>query len=484
MLEYLKANWFQSLMILNYIIAFITAIFIILHNRNPTTTLSYILSLVLLPFVGLLIYFFFGQEYRKDKMFQRKKVFDSQIIKKWERKLLIPEEKLDEYEAAFLDANVNVVKILQNNQKKPLMFGNDIKILLNGDEKFEALFEDIKNAKKHIHLEYYILKFEKIGEKLIDLLCEKAKEGVKVRIIYDYVGSQIKKKGRQKLEQHGIEIYAFMQVWFPNLTRKLNYRDHRKIVIIDGEIGYVGGINICDEYVNSINNHFWRDTHLRIRGNTVKSLQSHFLLMWNFVSEQEIEIIDEFFPEMENCGEVAAQVAVSGPDSNYPHIMQAIFTAITTAEESILITTPYFIPNEEIYTALITAARRGVEVKIIIPKENDSWAAKYASTSYIESLLEAGIQFYFYTKGMVHAKTMVIDNDLSIVGTSNMDYRSFEINFEVIVLVYNKSVSQQMIQIFEDDIKDCEEVVYKQWIERPLSKKLKESFCRLWAPLL
>lgn len=484
MLDFVQSHIFISLLIINYVIAIGTAFFIILNNRNPVTTVSYILSLIVLPFVGLLIYFFFGQEYRKDKMFKRRKVFNDKRVKKWEKKLLVGEQKLDQYEDSFLSNHVNIVKLLQNTQKKPLTFGNDVKILLNGEKKFESLFEDIKLAKDHIHLEYYVFNSDNIGLQLIDILCKKAQEGVRVRVIYDYVGSDLSGKQEKRMQSCGIEVFPFMPVWFPNLTRKLNYRDHRKIVVIDGTLGYVGGVNVSDDYVNPCKKGYWRDTHLRIEGNAIKSLQSHFLLNWNFVSGQEIKIIDPFFPEMENSGEVAVQIAASGPDSSWPHIMEAIFTAINCANKSIHITTPYFIPNDQILTALKTASRRGVDVKLLIPKEGDSWAAKYATNSYILDILESGIEVYHYCKGMIHAKTMVVDEEFSTVGTSNMDYRSFEINFEVNALIYNKEISQQMISTFNKDIEDCEQVDIDTWKERGLVMRLKESFCRLWAPLL
>ncbi|WP_304137816.1 phospholipase D-like domain-containing protein, partial [Mesonia mobilis] len=299
MLEFIQNNIFLTLIIINYVIAIGTAIFIILNNRNPITTVSYILALVVLPFLGLLIYYFFGQEYRKDKMFKRKKVFDNETVKKWEKKLMLNDYRLENYQADFLNNKVNVVKLLQNNQKKPLIFGNDVKILINGEKKFESLFKDLEEAKNHIHVEYYMFNDDKIGSKFIEALIKRAKDGIDVRVNYDYVASGITNKTIKRMKEAGIEIFPFMPVWFPNLTRKLNYRNHRKIVVIDGIIGYVGGVNVSDEYVNPNDNGYWRDTHSRLKGNVVKSIQSHFLLNWNFVSEQEIEITDDFFPKVE-----------------------------------------------------------------------------------------------------------------------------------------------------------------------------------------
>ncbi|HET8838313.1 MAG TPA: cardiolipin synthase [Flavobacteriaceae bacterium] len=472
-------------MIVNYVIVLITSIFIIGHNRNPVSTLSYILSMIVFPFVGILVYLFFGQEYRKEKMFQRKGVVDNKKIKEWEKKLLLSEEKLEEYESKFLDEKVKGVRLLQNNQKKPLTFKNQVKVLINGEEKFKSLFADLKKAEHHIHVEYYIFNSDTIGTKLIDILCEKVKEGLEVRVSYDYVASDLSNAAIKKMKTCGIEVFPFMPVRFPNLTRRLNYRDHRKIVVIDGEIGYVGGINVCDEYVNPTKNGvYWRDTHVRLSGNAVKSLQSHFLLNWNFVSNSEIEIKDEYFPKVKQKPGKAVQVAASGPDSDWPNIMEAIFTAINSAEKYIYITTPYFIPNDQIITALKTASRSGVEVKLLIPKDGDSWVTQFATDSYIQDLLESGIEVNHYCKGMVHAKTMVIDDELSMIGTSNMDYRSFEINFEITAMIYSEEIAKEMLTIFEKDIEECDTVDLEKWRKRPSHKKWKESFCRLWAPLL
>lgn len=483
MINFVQNHIWITLLILNYIIALTTAVFIIFKNRNPVSTLSYIMAIVIFPYVGLIIYFFFGQEYRKDKMFKRKMVFNDKKVKKWEKKLLMGDAELDQLENQFLHGKIGVVKLLQNDLRKPLT-KNDVTILKNGESKFKALFEDIKNAKNHIHLEYYILNDDKIGSQLIDLVCRKAKEGIEVRISYDYVASQLSNKALKKIRDCGVEAYPFMKVWFPNLTRKLNYRDHRKIAIIDGKIGYVGGINVCDDYINPNPKRYWRDMHLRIEGQAVKSLQTHFILIWDFVSEDQLDIQDNYFPEIKETGNVYTQIAISGPDSNWPHIMEAIFTAINSAEDYIYITTPYFIPNDEILTALKTASRRGLEVKLLVPKDSDSWAAKYATNSYVESLLDSGIEIYHYCKGMIHAKTMVIDGIFSTIGTCNMDYRSFEINFEVNALLYDKETAEQMVKIYEDDLKDSKKVDYDLWMNRSWAKKAKESFNRLWAPLL
>lgn len=485
MMSYVLNNIWIILLIINYVVVLGTAIFIIGHNRNPVSTLSYIFSMIVFPFVGLFIYYFFGQEYRKEKMFKRKGVLDDKKIKKWEDKLLLSEEKLNQYETNFLDEKVKLVKLLQNNQKKPLTFKNEVEILINGEKKFEVLFKDLKKAKHHIHVEYYIFNSDTIGKKFMGILCAKAKEGLEVRLSYDYVASNLSNGAINKMKSCGIEVYPFMPVRFPNLTRRLNYRNHRKIVVIDGHIGYLGGVNVCDEYVNPTKKGvYWRDTHLRVYGNAVKSIQTHFILNWNFVSESELEIKDAYFPKVNIPSGKAVQIAASGPDSDWPNIMEAFFTAINAAEKYIYITTPYFIPNEEIITALKTASRSGVEVKLLIPRDGDSFVTQSATDSYIEDLLESGIQVNHYCKGMIHAKTMVIDDELSMIGTSNMDYRSFEINFEITAMIYSKEIAKEMLAVFKTDIAECEPVNLEDWRKRPAYKKWVESFCRLCAPLL
>lgn len=336
-------------------------------------------------------------------------------------------------------------------------------------------------------MEYFVIFDDRLGKELIDILCEKAREGVKVRLIYDDVGSNISKKYKRRMTGAGVSHYPFMPVLFSNSTSKLNYRDHRKIVVIDGAIGYVGGINLDQKYDNTYDNaRYWRDTHLRLRGGAVGALQSSFVLSYNFVSKGELPIEAHFFPHVKPDVQnpVAVQMAASGPDTDWANIMEAFFCAITSAKKRIYLTTPYFMPNEAILTAMATAARSGVDVRIILPYESDSWAAQYASDSYIEECLESGIKIYRYCKGFVHAKTMVVDDMFSSVGTANLDYRSFALNFEINALIYNEGCNKELADIFMADLNDCDGVELERWKNRGIQRKLKESFSRLWAPLL
>lgn len=489
-MDFISGNIWWILLAVNYLLVFISAGYEIMHDRNPVKTLSLLFALFVLPGIGLFFYYFFAQEYRKDKIFNRKKIFDQKIIQHWEDKLMLTEQNLivKNKKDDSIEQKIKLVSLLQNNQKKPVTFKNKVKVLINGENKFTALFEDIKNAKQHIHIEYYIINSGRLGHRLILLLCEKAEEGVKVRVSYDYVASRLSSKAVKKMKSYGIEVYPFMPVWFPNLTRKLNYRNHRKMAIIDGNIGYIGGINICDEYVNFEENPkeklFWRDTHLRIKGHAVKSLQVQFLLNFNFISGKELKIEDNFFPKIDIPERAAVQIATSGPDTNWQNIMEAILTAINTADKYIYITTPYFIPNNQILTALCMASRIGVEVKIIIPEKGDSVIARHATNSYIEKLLESGVQVFHYHKGMVHAKTMVVDGVLSSIGSCNLDNRSFDINFEINAFLYDKEVAAEMTEVYNKDLKETTELTLAEWMQRPVLEKIKEAFARLWAPLL
>lgn len=469
---------------LNYLLALGAALAIVMRNVNPNRTLSYVLALLLIPFVGLLFYVLFGQEYRRTRIFKRKNVLNQINIKKWQQSLAPYQTYTGTLNRSPLKLKSKLIHLMQSTKQSPLTLHNEVEVLINGENKFFRLFDDIRNCSGSVHLEYYIFRDDEIGSRLIELLCRKAKEGVEVRINYDYVASSISAKGKQKLRNAGVEFHPFLPVYFPRFASRLNYRNHRKIAIIDGKIGYVGGINVGDEYVNMRGRRYWRDTHLRIEGESVGVMQLQFMLNWDFVKEEDIKVKDEWFPESSVTTEVPMQMAVSGPDSEWAFIKEAMFVAINSASDYLYLTTPYFIPNDEILTALLSAARSGVKVKLLIPGISDSRVAKYASYSYIQTMLEAGIEVHLYQKGILHAKTMVIDGCFSTVGTSNIDYRSFDINFEINALVYHEGIARKLEQQFIEDLKDSKLIECSEWKDRPVRQKVKESFCRLWAPLL
>ncbi len=488
MLSFIEDHLWQLLLGANYALVIVFSVLIVLKNSNPVKTLSYLFALATLPFLGLLVYYFFGQDYRKDKIFTKKYHLDDQKLRNWRERFSLNREERERFKEEYGDGRYKIYRLLKENEKALLTFDNEVDILVNGESKFKRLRQELQKAKDHIHMEYFVVEDDALVRGIFDILCQKARDGVAVRLIYDDVGSTLSNRSKQRLNESGVQHYPFMPVAYPKFTSKLNYRDHRKIVVIDGHTGYVGGINLNGKYDNGFegNQRFWRDTHLRIEGPAVGSLQASFLLSWDFVAESSLELRKEYFPttKVSQLHPVAVQIAASGPDTDWANIMEAMFTAINTAREYIYITTPYMIPNDAILTGLTTAGRSGVDVRIIIPYESDSWAAQYATDSYIEQLVRSNVRIYRYKKGFVHSKTMVIDDLFSSIGTANLDYRSFSINFEINALLYSKRKAREMKTLFLEDLQACLEVDPERWMERGIGRKLQESFNRLWAPLL
>jgi len=308
---------------------------------------------------------------------------------------------------------------------------------------------------------------------------------VEVRIIIDDFGSKKNKRMVRKLKKAKIDIYRFMPVRFV-LLAQANFRNHRKIIVIDGRIGFEGGINIDERYLNNGKHKlYWRDTHVRIEGPFVNLLQLQFLLSWHFTSKKTFPVKQPYFGnEFINPGKAIATLVASGPDSPRPYCMEAILSAINQAKTKICIITPYFIPTDQIITALQIAASNGVEVQMILPGKSDSHIVKHASLSYITPLLRSGIRIFFYQKGFAHAKTMTFDNQLAIIGTANMDMRSFYINLEIAGLIYDKQFCEEVDKSFEEDLQSCNEMTFYEWSQRSLWNRLLDSSCRLLTPLL
>jgi len=457
---------------------------LLLENKNPLKTHSYLLVMVLVPVLGLLIYIIFGQDYRRNKMFSRKAAIDQVRINNYAEEQLQLASQHELVDDERVNEKANIIKLLLSNNRSFLTKNNKVTLLINGENKFVELIKCLQEAKNNIHIEYYIFDNDTIGNTIAGLLAKKAKAGIKVRFIYDDVGSSHFKKSFKKLfDESGVEYYPFMPVYIPKLSRA-NYRDHRKIVVIDGKIGFVGGMNVADRYINKNNKITWRDTHLKLEGEAVYSLQVVFMLNWYFVSKSSLDFSLQYFPDMEVDGHQCVQLAASGPDSDWASIMQAIFVAISTARSQVLITTPYFIPNEPILEALKTAALGGVDIQIIFPYKGDNAIVQAASMSYMKEVLVAGVQVFLYSDGFNHSKTMVVDGILSSVGTANMDFRSFDLNFEVNAIVYDETLAEQLIDQFNEDIKHCVPLRLSRWQQRPVRRRLAESASRLLAPLL
>ncbi len=325
---------------------------------------------------------------------------------------------------------------------------------------------------------------------MAQILIEKAKEGVEVRFIYDDFGSSgIRKNIAHQLREAGVEAYPFYKIKLIMLANRMNYRNHRKIIVVDGTIGYIGGINVSDKYINNDKDDklYWRDTHLKIVGNSVFNLQTIFLADWNFCANQKIRYSSNYFPEKseaEHYGNHLVQIVSSGPDSKYPKIKYTLIQAILSAEKEICITTPYFIPDKSFLEAINIAALSGIEVKLLVPTRSDSFIVNTTSQSNFQELLDVGVKIYSYDKGFVHAKTMVCDQKVAIIGTANFDNRSFDLNFEINAIVYDEQIATEISNLFEKDISFSTQILAEEWSKRPLFRKLMEKVLHLFSSLM
>lgn len=349
----------------------------------------------------------------------------------------------------YFDKYTTTIEYLYQATFSPLTRGNHVELLINGEQKFPKVLDVLKNAKDHIHLEYYIFQSDKIGQQIGEILKKKAKEGLEVRLLYDAFGSnQLKKNFIRELQESGVEVAPVNSIRFRFLANRINYRDHRKIIIVDGEHVFTGGINVCEKYINPNNSLYWRDTHIYLKGNAAFFYQALFISNWMFANEKMLEFNPKWFKDQQNpIGEKVVQVATSGPDTK-PSIMLSTTSSIYAAKKRIYITTPYFIPNDTVLDAIKQQSLAGIDVRILVPQKGDSLFVNAAAYSYYQELLECGARVYFYKKGFVHAKTMVIDDDFSCVGTANMDVRSQELNFEVNTHVYSQETNALLSKVF------------------------------------
>lgn len=480
-------NYLLLLEILYFLLVGFVCIRIVIDTTQSGKTLAYLLSTIFIPVLGILFYFTFGINYRKRKIYSKKLQMDHEMGNKVLEELkLFNQKNIDENKDNLGNA-VSLVNLLMNDNNFPLTDENDVRVFVNGEEKFPAVLQAIRNAKHHIHIEYYIYENDEIGNTIKELLIAKVKEGVVVRFIYDDLGSRsIRRKFIRELKDSGVEAYPFNRIRLLFLANRINYRNHRKIIIIDGQTAFTGGINISDRYINSGKSKtFWRDTHFRIDGDAVIFLQYIFLCDWNFCANENIGVSRVYFRHFpKSLGNKAVQIAASGPDSVNSAIMLSYLKAINIAQREILITTPYFIPGESIIDALRVAALGGVSVKLLVPGKSDSRLVNAAAWSNYDDLLHAGVEIYLYQKGFVHAKTMVVDQKFSIIGTANFDYRSFDMNFEINAVIYDHETARILSQSFYTDLENADKIDPEQFHARPLFKQIPERIARLLSPIL
>ncbi|WP_460289438.1 cardiolipin synthase [Clostridium sp. CTA-7] len=476
---------FKIIFYLSFIInIFIIFIMILFKKKRPEKTLSWILILIILPPVGLILFIFLGRNWKintLDRISKRKvtNLINSSILNK--------SNILNEYEP--------IIKLLASNSFSPLFINNKIRILDGGEEKFKILKENLIKAKHHIHLEYYIVKDDKIGNEIKDILINKSKQGVKVRFIIDRVGSiKLGSKYIKDLKSAGVDVAFYSYVLAPFLrfiNTQINYRNHRKIVVIDGVVAFLGGINIGDEYLGMGKLGEWKDCHIMIEGDCVLGLQSIFLDDFSSIKKynnEQISIlnnVDSYFKNHDFNGNIAMQIVKSGPDSEFPSILQCLIKMISSAKKNINIITPYFIPSEGLMDTLRIASLSGIKVSLIFPKKADHFTVNRASQTYLAELSRSGAKIYLYNKrGFIHSKILTVDEKICTIGTANMDIRSFELNYEINTIIYNEYVTHELDTIFNDTLNSCIEFNIKEYESKSIISKFIDGFSRLLSSIL
>lgn len=484
-------NWLLISEIVYLLVLIVVCLRIIYDTRSNTKSLAYLLFAIFVPFFGMLFYFFFGINYRSRSMYSKKLSTNDETAKKLRDDIYHYSKQTFNQSDAAIQSNKELAIMILKDSMSPLTSNNSVKLLVNGENKFPELFKALEEAKNHIHLEYYIYEDDEIGKKIAAILVEKARQGVAVRFIYDDFGSRsIRKKLVPFLRDNNVKAFPFFKISFIPFANRINYRNHRKIIVIDGDTAFVGGINVSDKYINNDEQPeklYWRDTHLRIDGPGVQYLQYLFLCDWNFCANKKLVPDRYFFPSPRSIAEdddKVVQIAASGPDSRTPTVLYSVLQAINLATNEILITTPYFIPGESLLDALIIASLSGVSVKLLVPGVSDSKLVNAAAHSYYSDLLKSGVEIYLYQRGFIHAKTMVTDQKIAMVGTANMDFRSFDLNFEVNAIVYDKGIAGQLAQVFYNDLQNAEKIDRAAWDDRPLMRQLLQKAARLVSPLL
>ena len=473
----LYIHWILLVIYLAITIGGIVAV--LMDNKQPEKTMAWILVLCFMPIVGIIFYLFFGQNTRKEK-----------VISERSMDLLMKRSMLEfaEQENLHIPRRNRPLMKLFTNQNWALPFkDNEVSIFTDGYEFVSTLLYNIGQAQDHIHLDTYIIEDDPLGNLVADALIDKARQGVEVRLLYDDVGCwRVKDRFFNRMKAAGIQVYAFMPVRFPAFTGKVNYRNHRKLCVIDGKVGFIGGMNIALRYVKGTARQTWRDTHLCIRGGAVYAIQRAFLVDWYFVS-RTLVTDRRYYPPVDktisnNC---LVQIVTSSPVSPWPDIMQGYVRVLLQAHRYVYMESPYFLPTEPVLFAMRTAALSGVDVRLIVPRHGDAKLVEWASRSYLMEVIEAGVKVYLYEPGFNHSKILVSDDNLSSCGSTNIDFRSFENNFEANAFFFNEGMALRLKKVFLTDQAQStlvDDVSY--FIKRPFLQRLFESLVRLLSPLL
>jgi len=473
-------NFYWLFILIYFAIVIAAAITVVLSNRQPAKTLTWILVLLFLPIVGFVIYLFFGQDLRKKRLISKRSL--DQLSKRSmlnfveQRNLRLPEPYMQ------------LIQLFKNQNMSLPFKDNEVDVFTNGYEYFFALLQKIGQARHHIHIDVYIIADDELGNLISDALIDKAREGLEVRLIYDDVGCwRVPNAFFERMREGGIDVHAFMPVKFPAFTRKVNYRNHRKLCVIDGRVAFVGGMNIATRYVKGTEQGSpWRDTHLRIRGGAVYAVQHAFLVDWYFV-DRTLITGQGYYPAPDSTisNDCIIQMVTSSPIAPWPDIMQGYVRILLSAKQYVYMETPYFLPTEPVMFAMKTAAIAGVDIRLMLPRHADSRFMQWASTSYVADIVKSGVKVYLYTAGFNHSKLLVCDDSLCTCGSTNIDFRSFENNFEANLFIYDARMATRMKHVFLVDQAHCK--AYEDEYRRtpyPFVNRLRDSLLRLLAPLL
>ena len=479
----------EHMFLINVVFSFLIIFF---QRKNPTTVWAWLLLLYFIPILGFLLYMILGQNFRKERMFKMKEI-EGEIkyaVRRQEesiyrKKLRLRDPELERFKSLIL---YNL-----NEGEAVLTDNNDIRIYTDGREKFNALLNEMDHARNYIHIQYYIIKNDELFDSMIPILLDKVRNGVEVRILYDGMGGRFMPKRKWKmLKEAGIGIASFFPPVLGRLNFRVNYRNHRKIVVIDGRVGYVGGFNIGREYISKDPKFgYWRDTHLKIYGEAVIGLQLRFAQDWNYAAGENLFKDMRYFNEADGMPEptsidsmVGIQIISSGPDTQTRQIRDNYLELFHKARHHIYIQTPYFVPDDAVLSAIQIAARSGVDVRLMIPCKPDHPFVYWATYSYVGDLLRAGAKCYTYENGFLHAKGVSVDGFVSCYGTANMDIRSFELNFEVNAVIYDEETTERLEEAFLSDLAFCREITPEDYEARGLIIRFKEQCSRLLSPLL
>ena len=471
-----------------------TILILLLDNRTPSETFAWIFIFVLMPGFGFFLYFIFGRNWKKNynNKIKLPQSISKELIELFKPLIVQQVDALARMKNKTSIYQDDLIALLYQSSNSLLTLDNKIEVFHNGKDKFARLKTDLQNAKTYIHLEYFIwYSNDQLGQELKEILIAKAKEGVEIRILYDFSGClfTLSQKYINELRAHNIQIYPFFNYLSNFKMHTLNYRNHRKIVSIDGRIGYTGGMNVGQEYIDGGKRYkLWRDTHIRLEGQSVSVLQAIFAIDWYNTVEKSDILDSKYYPllleKKPSDGNLSVQLTTSGFDSPWPSILQLYFTLITMAQKNIYIVSPYFIPDESLLMALKTAAMRGIKVVILMTGVPDNPVPYWAAFSYFEDLLKAGVKIFQYEKGFMHAKIYSSDGKVCSIGSANFDIRSLRLNYEVNAVIYDEAITQDIDAQIRDDLKHCREVILADLNQSSVFVRLRNSVVRLISSIL